>query len=222
MATLGFPFADVRADGSATFGKLDGSGGILTERTCAEQLLYEVGDPTAYLTPDVTADFGDVAFDSVGTDRVEITGANGRERPRELKVTLGFRGGWLGEGQISYAGPRAHPRAQLAAEIVVERLVDVHGFAEDDITVEFIGAGASFRGLALDTDAREVRLRVTGRASSAEQCDVVGWEVESLYTNGPAGGGGARRSSTEVLAIRSCSIPRDLVATDVHLMEAHR
>ncbi len=77
MADLGFPFADVLADGSATFGKLDGSGGLLTERTCAEQLLYEVGDPTSYLTPDVTADFGNVSFTSVGPDRVAIAGATG-------------------------------------------------------------------------------------------------------------------------------------------------
>ncbi|ABG97043.1 conserved hypothetical protein [Rhodococcus jostii RHA1] len=219
MADLGFPFADVLADGSATFGKLDGSGGILTERTCAEQLLYEVGDPTAYLTPDVTADFGNVSFTSVGPDRVAITGATGRPRPQQLKVTLGFRGGWLGEGQISYAGPRAYPRARLAADIVAERLVDVHGFTEAAVSVEYIGAGAAFRGLDTDTDAREVRLRVTARARTRKEADLVGWEVESLYTNGPAGGGGARRSATEVLAIRSCTLPRDLASTRVHLTE---
>jgi hypothetical protein len=219
MADLGFPFADVLADGSATFGKLDGSGGILTERTCAEQLLYEVGDPTSYLTPDVTADFGNVSFTSVGPDRVAITGATGRPRPQQLKVTLGFRGGWLGEGQISYAGPRAYPRAQLAADIVTERLVEVHGFAEGAVSVEYIGAGAAFRGLDTDTAAHEVRVRVAARARTRDEADLVGWEVESLYTNGPAGGGGARRSSTEVLAIRSCTLPRDLVSTRVHLTE---
>ncbi|RZL85168.1 MAG: DUF1446 domain-containing protein [Rhodococcus sp. (in: high G+C Gram-positive bacteria)] len=222
MANLGFPFADVRADASATFGKLDGSGGILTERTCAEQLLYEVGDPTSYLTPDVTADFGDVSFTGVGPDRVEISGATGRPRPEQLKVTLGFRGGWLGEGQISYAGPRAYPRARLAADIVTERLVEVHGLREDGIAVEYIGAGAAFRGLDDDTDAREVRVRVTARGQTPEEADLVGWEVETLYTNGPAGGGGARRSSTEVLAIRSCTIPRHLVSTQVHLTEVAR
>ncbi|BAH53554.1 acyclic terpene utilization AtuA family protein [Rhodococcus opacus] len=222
MADLGFPFADVLADGSATFGKLDGSGGILTERTCTEQLLYEVGDPTSYLTPDVTADFGNVSFGSVGPDRVTITGATGRPRPRELKVTLGFRGGWLGEGQISYAGPRAYPRARLAADIVTERLVDVHGFTEDAVSVEYIGAGAAFRGLDTNEDAHEVRVRVTARARTREEADLVGWEVESLYTNGPAGGGGARRSSTEVLAIRSCTLPRELAPTRVHLTEVSK
>src|SRR5207249_8782427 len=116
MANLGFPFADVGEDGEAVFGKLDGSGGTLTPRTCAEQLLYEVGDPAAYLTPDVTADFSNVTFNEVGPDRVACTGATGNTRPEQLKVTIGFRGGWLGEGQMTYAGPRALQRAQLAGD----------------------------------------------------------------------------------------------------------
>ena len=219
MANLGFPFADVRGDGTAVFGKLDGTGGVLSERTCAEQLLYEVGDPGAYLTPDVTADFSGVQFAQVETDRVAIDGATGRARPDDLKVTLGFRGGWLGEGQISYAGPRALPRARLAAEIVTERLTEVHGLAKDSVSVEFIGAGAAFRGLSTDTEAREVRLRVTTNTDTERSADIVGWEVESLYTNGPAGGGGARRSTTRILAIRSCSIPREYVSSRIHVFE---
>nr|WP_072802738.1 acyclic terpene utilization AtuA family protein [Rhodococcus yunnanensis] len=221
LADLGFPFADVADDGTAVFGKLDASGGILTTRTCTEQLLYEVGDPTAYQTPDVTADFGRVRFDQVGPDRVAVTGATGTTRPDDLKVTLGFRGGWIGEGQISYAGPRAFDRARLAADIVAARLATVHGLDPDGFTCEFIGAGASFRGLDTDPSAAEVRLRMTARTDSPDSADLVGWEVESLYTNGPAGGGGARRSVSEVLSIRSASIPRALVHTDVHMMETN-
>lgn len=147
-----------------------------------------------------------------------VAGATGGIRPDELKVTLGFSGGWLGEGQISYAGPRALQRAELAGEIVAERLREVHGLAAENVFVEFIGAGAAFRGLD-SRDAHEVRLRVTARAANAEAADAVGWEVEALYTNGPAAGGGARRSVAEVLSIRSCLIPRALVSTDVHLLE---
>jgi hypothetical protein len=220
LARLGFPFADVGADGGARLSKLPGSGGLLTTRTCTEQLLYEVDRPDAYLTPDVTADFTAVRLAADGTDAVRVTGGTGGPRPDDLKVTLGFRGGWQGEGQISYAGPRALARARLAGEIVRERLVDVHGLAADAIGVELIGAGAAFRGLAPETDPLEVRLRVSARASGAEQAEAVGWEVESLYTNGPAGGGGARRSAQETVLVRSCLVPRDLVTPSVTVLEA--
>lgn len=219
LARLGFPFADVRPDGTATLGKLDGSGGRLDVRTATEQLLYEVDRPEAYLTPDVVADFSGVSFRHAGPDRVEVAGANGTARPDELKVTLGFRGGWLGEGQISYAGPRALARAELAAEIVRERLAVVHGIAPEAIGVELIGAGAAFRGLAPATEPLEVRLRVTARTTDAAQARTVGWEVESLYTNGPAGGGGARTGVQQTLVVRSCLVPRDLVSPTVTLME---
>lgn len=219
MARLGFPFADVGIDGSVVFGKLSGTGGELTTRTCAEQLLYEVGDPEAYLTPDVTADFSAIAFETEGPNLVRMSGATGRPRPEQLKVTLGFKDGWLGEGQISYAGLRAFERADLAGQIVSERLEEIHGIPAQNIFVELIGAGAAFRGSSTNRSPHEVRLRVTVRGTK-DAANLAGWEVESLYTNGPAGGGGARRSITEVLAIRSCLIPRGALSTEVHLMEA--
>jgi hypothetical protein len=220
LAWLGFPFADVTADGTATFGKLAGSGGRLDVRTCGEQLLYEVDDPAAYLTPDVTADFSRVRFSQLGPDQVRADGAAGRPRPAELKVTLGYLGGWTGEGQISYAGPRCLARAELAADVVRERLTVLHGIAAGDIEVELIGAGAAFRGLAPPGDPAEVRLRVAATAPTKDLARVVGQEVEALYTNGPAGGGGARGSVTERVVIRSCLLPRELVTTRVDVREA--
>jgi hypothetical protein len=220
LARLGFPFADVADDGAAVLAKLPGTGGLLDTRTVTEQLLYEVGDPSAYVTPDVVADFSGVTPRRLGPDRVQVTGGAGAARPDELKVTLGFRGGWLGEGQISYAGPRARERAELAADIVRTRLVDVHGLVPDSVLVELIGAGAALRGLAGDRDPVEVRLRVAARVPDRTAAEAVGWEVESLYTNGPAAGGGARRHLQEVLAIRSCTLPRGLVRPRVSIEEA--
>ena len=220
LAWLGFPFADVTASGVATFGKLPGSGGRLDVRTCGEQLLYEVDDPAAYLTPDVCADFSGVTFCQLGADRVRAEGATGRSRPDQLKVTLGYPGGWVGEGQISYAGPRCLLRAELAADVVRERLDVLHGIGPDQIDVELIGAGAAFRGLAPAGDPAEVRLRVAARVPSQECAQAVGREVEALYTNGPAGGGGARSSVTTQVAIRSCLLPRALVPTRVDVLEA--
>jgi hypothetical protein len=217
-AELGFPFADVAPDGTAVLGKLPGTGGLLDVGTASEQLLYEVGDPAAYVTPDVVADLASVRLDQVGPDRVRVSGASGSRRPDALKVTLGFRGGWEGEGQMTYAGPRAMARAQLAGEIVVARLGAVHGI--EDVHVEYVGAGAAFRGLADRGDPPEVRLRVAARTADPEGADTVGWEVESLYTNGPAGGGGARRASREVVAVRSCLLDRREVRTDVTVQEA--
>lgn len=216
---LGFPFADVAEDGEAVFAKLPGSGGLLDTRTVTEQLLYEVGDPSAYVTPDVVADFTGVTLRQLGTDRVRVAGGSGTVRPDKLKVTLGFRGGWLGEGQISYAGPRALERAELAADIVRTRLADVHGLDPDTVLVELIGAGAAFRGLAQARDPVEVRLRVAARVPDRTAAEAVGWEVESLYTNGPAAGGGARKHVQEVLAIRSCTLPRELVRPRVSIEE---
>ncbi|NLS09047.1 DUF1446 domain-containing protein [Nesterenkonia sp. MY13] len=219
---LGFPFADVAADGSAVISKLAQAGGLVDERTCREQLLYEVHNPYAYLTPDVTADFSGVSFAEVGPDEVAVSGATGTERPLELKVSLGFVGGYTGEGQISYAGPRAEDRARLAADIVVARLMRVHGIAQEDLTVELIGTGASFRGSPgshSGTHIPEVRLRVSGTFDTQQLAKAVGWEVESLYTNGPAGGGGARTGSSEVVSIRSASIPREAVNHAVEVLE---
>lgn len=220
LARLGFPFADVAADGTAELRKLADTGGRLDTRTCAEQLLYEVDDPTAYLTPDVVADFSEVTFTGTGENRVRVSGASGRPRPDQLKVSLGFRGGWLGEGQISYAGPRALDRARLAADVVCERLVRVHGVDESAIRVEYIGAGAAFRGLVVDPQPFEVRLRVSARVPEPDQAEVIGWEVESLYTNGPAAGGGVTRTTRETVVVRSCLLPRRLVTPFVHLLEA--
>lgn len=219
MACLGFPYADVGRDGDTLLGKLPGTGGRLDTRTCGEQLLYEVDDPAGYVTPDVTADFTGVTFTQVAENEVRADGATGRTRPDDLKVSLGFRGGWAGEGQITYAGPRCLDRARWAADIVHERLCSVHGLDADAIEVEYIGAAAAFRGLLTVPEPVEVRLRMSARTTDPELADAVGWEVESLYTNGPAGGGGARTETREVVTVRSCVIPRHHVTLVVQLVE---
>lgn len=216
---LGFPFADFAPDGSFVISKVDGTGGTINLDTVREQLLYEIEDPHRYITPDVIADFTTVRLHPHGEDRVGVTGGSAVGRPDELKVTLGFQGGWLGEGQMSYTGLRAFERAELAAEIVVDRLERVHSIDRDLVSVELIGSGAGFRGLETRPDAHEVRIRVAARVKDEFAAETIGWEVEALYTNGPAGGGGARSSTSSVLAIRSCTIPRTLVTSSVALIE---
>ncbi|WP_369822202.1 acyclic terpene utilization AtuA family protein [Saccharomonospora sp. CUA-673] len=204
-ARLGFPLADVDADGAAVLGKLARSGGRLDTRTCGEQLLYEVDDPGAYVTPDVVADFSGVTFEQSGVDRVIARGAAGRPRPESLKVTLGFRGGWLGEGQITYAGPRCLDRARMAADIVRERLVAVHGLDESSIEVEYIGAGAALRGLAPAGEPVEVRLRVAARVRppSRRRRSAGRWN-RCTPTDPPAVGERAATTGRSSRSVRAC------------------
>ena len=215
---LGFPIAEVTAAGPCLITKVAGSGGCVTPATCKEQLLYEIQDPAAYVTPDAVADFSRVTVHDAGPDRVLVDGATGRQRPEQLKVSLGYRDGFVGEGQISYAGPGAVERGRLAARIVESRLRR-SGVAADDIRCDLIGIDA-LHGARLSRDRGEpyeVRLRVTARVDSADAARRIGQEVETLYTNGPAGGGGAAASVREVLSVAAAFVPRALVRCDVHV-----
>jgi len=219
LARLGFPLAEVSPDGSAILTKVEGSGGVLNRATCIEQLLYEIQDPSAYYTPDVIADFSSVTFEELGPDRVRVRGGRGQARPATLKVSIGYRDGFIGEGQISYAGPNALRRAELAREILAARLARV---AFSELRFDFIGIN-SIHGPQLSRHAPvsyEVRLRAAGRADSLASAAWIAREVEALYTNGPAGGGGAFGSTREVIAMISALIPRESVSHQVRILES--
>lgn len=210
LANLGFPIAEIDADGDAVFSKVAGSGGLLTKASCTEQLLYEIFDPANYLQPDVTVDFTAVQFGDV-VGGIRMSGATGRERPAQLKVSVGYHDGFIGEGQISYAGPGAVARGRLALDIVRQRLA-MTGIATEELRLELIGVDATnFTGAAVE-EVREVRIRVAARVCDQASAIRVGAEVEALYTNGPSGGGGAWSSAREVIAIASCSIDRDQIS----------
>ena len=210
LARLGFPLAEIDADGEAVITKVAGSGGRVSRATCTEQLIYEVHDPAAYLTPDVTADFSQVGFVEEGVDRVRAQGANGRARPEQLKVSVGYLDGWIGEGQMSYGGPGAVARAQLARDVVLKRL-ELMGVKMQDLRAELIGMD-SLHGPRSSVEPWEVRLRVAARCEDRRDAVRVGNEVETLYTNGPSGGGGASKSVRQVVAVASLLLPRDAVS----------
>jgi hypothetical protein len=221
LARLGFPLAEVRADGSAVITKVAGSGGQVTRATCKEQLLYEIHDPGAYLTPDVTADFSGVTLIDDGADRVRVDGARGRARTPMLKVSLGYQDGFVGEGQISYAGPGAVARGRLALEIVRARLA-IAAAGIEEARFDLIGVDALHgdRAAGLAHEPYEVRARVAARTTSMAAAERIGAEVETLYTNGPAGGAGAARSVRQVLSVASTYVPRDRVDCRVHMQES--
>ena len=217
---LGFPLAEVQADGRCVVTKLAGTGGRVDRLSCTAQLLYEIENPARYLQPDVVADFSGVRLHEIGPDRVRVEGASGRPRPAQLKVTLGYRDGWIGEGQMSYAGPGARARGELALAVMRSRLQRV-GLGASEQRTELIGVNAMHGPLrGSDREPYEVRLRVAVRCATRAQAEQVGQEVEALYLNGPAGGGGATQSVREVVAVASALIPREAVTPRCTVLES--
>ena len=221
LARLGFPIGEVAENGDVIVTKVASAGGRVTTATCKEQLLYEIHDPSRYFQPDVVADFSGVSVEEIGTDRVRVTGGRGSAPTGLLKVSVGYADGYMGEGQISYAGPGALARARLALDIVRERL-RITNVAASETRFDLIGVD-SLHGDRLARDHEEpyeVRIRVTGRADSLDEAIRIGNEVETLYTNGPAGGGGVTKAAREIVAVQSVLLPRDLVKTSVQTIEA--
>ena len=218
LAYVGFPLAEVNCDGSAVITKLAGTGGNVSTQTVKEQMLYEVHNPSAYLTPDVVADFSGVEISDEDNDRVRVDGAKGTPRPSELKVTVAFDGGYLAEAEVSYAGPGAAERASLAADIVKDRIKQVHGIDEPCRT-DLIGLNA-IHELELETnmDIRDVRLRAAFRCDDHEIADTLLWEVESLLCCGPAGGGGYRGRIEPSVLTYSTFVDRNQVAPETEML----
>jgi hypothetical protein len=221
LARVGYPIAEIDADGRCTIGKPAGSGGCVDVHTVTEQLLYELHDPAAYLTPDVVADIGEATVQAIGPDRVRLDGVRGHPRPPTLKVTVCAEQGWLAEGEISYAGPRAEARARLAGEILRERLGE-----STPIRIDLIGVASVFNddgGRRLATrapgHADDVRLRAALRHADRRVAERLTREVTALYTCGPAGGGGVRTGIRPRLSTRSCLVPQEAVPTRFAFVE---
>lgn len=220
-ANIGFPIAEVSADGSFVVTKAEGTGGLVDLRTVKEQLLYEIHDPAAYLTPDVTLDITGVELEQVGANRVRVTGARGRAAPPQLKATVSYFGDWLGEAEISYAGANALARARLAITTINERIMrralPVRHRAD---IVGTVSAFDSDNGNLLldysDAGAGDYRVRFAFGASSQRDVERAVQEVNALYCCGPAGGGGVRVSVRPRVRTLSYLVPREIVASSFH------
>ena len=220
VADCGYPIAEVEADGRCTITKLDDAGGLVSPRTVKEQLMYEVHDPGAYLTPDVTADFSRVEVRETGRDRVEVGNASGRARPEKLKVTVGFDGGFFAEAGVSYAGPNATARGRLAAQILAERL-GRHAAIKGSMRIDLIGLN-SLHATAREADGEteDIRVRVAMRSAERAACETMLWEVEALLCCGPAAGGGYRGQITPSVVTHSTLIDRAAVRPTVRMLVA--
>jgi hypothetical protein len=183
--------------------------------TCTEQLIYEIHDPTAYITPDCVLDISGIALTQDAADRVRVEGARARPRTPTYKVNVGYADGYIGEGEVSYGGIDAVARAKWAAEIVKERL-KLQGFVYDDFRVDLIGMSSLHDQVDIRPEPYEVRLRMAGRTRERKAAHAIGFEVRAMHMHGPGGAGGACEPRVrDVLAVKSVLLPKNLVNAQV-------
>ncbi|RCV86275.1 acyclic terpene utilization AtuA family protein [Billgrantia montanilacus] len=225
LATVGYPIIEVEEDGSLVVTKPPGTGGCVTERTVKEQLLYEVHDPANYLTPDVVVDLTSVAVSQVGPDRVAVSGIRGKPAPQRLKTTVCYEGGWQGEAEISYAGPNALARAQLAAQVLRERLT-FRAPPELRTRLDIVGLASVFDSDAGDLQrtmpgsaSGDYRLRLAAEHAERRWVERATQELLALYCAGPAGGGGVRRHFQRRVCTASYLVKRSDVEAFATLFE---
>lgn len=224
LARAGYPIAEVSRDGRLVITKPERTGGLVSEQTIKEQLLYEVHDPANYLTPDVVLDVSQVSVAQVGDNRVEVRGAKGKPRPETLKATVSFEGGWLGEGEITYAGPNSLARATLAVDVLRERcrILGMNCPVRFDIigTVSTFDADdGSLREQRRNDPDGDYRVRASARSVDKTTVEKISNEVLSLYCAGPAAGGGVRQHLTPQVQTASILVDRDRVAPRISLAD---
>lgn len=207
LENIGFPYAIVDRNGETIITKANDTGGVVNLGTVKEQLLYEVHDPSYYLTPDVTADFSNVRLSEVDTNMIKVTGGRGRKKPATYKVSIGYHAGYLSEGEISYAGSTAVERGELAKEILTHRLKN----KVDNFRIDLIGMSSLNRTSFKNVKPYEIRVRAAALCQDEKTAKIIGNEVEALYTNGPYGGGGVRKHISECIGVVSTLMSRKLV-----------
>lgn len=218
IADVGYPIAEIDRDGSAIITKIEGTGGSVTRRTVAEQMLYEIGNPTAYMTPDVIVDLSHTELKNAGKDRVMVTGTKGKPAPQTLKVSSNHKDGWFAAGDLVIPGPNAKRRAERTDLVLRERLSDLVGL---EIHTEFFGAGASLpdglRHLAVDPS--EINIRWAAKSNVRSEVIEFTRAIAPLVLTGPAGVSGysARGRPREQLRFFPFLLQRELVESRIHI-----
>ncbi len=223
LANVGYPIVEASADGSFVVTKHPGTGGRVSTRTVAEQLVYEMGDPRSYITPDVIADFTTIQLAEAGPDRVRVSGIRGREATDKLKVSVAYRAGFKAIGTLVYVWPDALEKAQLADQVLRERLERL-GLRFDVVHTEFLGASATHGILAGPAgDVPEVQLRVGVRSGDRTAVERFTREIAPLVLNGPpsvTGFAGGRPKAEEVVAYWPALIDKTVVRPQVEILAA--
>jgi hypothetical protein len=224
LANVGYPIAEARADGTFVITKHKGTGGRVSVPSVTEQLVYEMGDPHEYITPDVVADFTTIHLEQEGPDRVRVFGIQGRPATDKLKVSIAYRAGFKAVGTLVYSWPDALEKAQLADKVLRERL-DTLGLHFDHVLTEFVGASATHGVLAsrnaATTDYPEVQLRFGVRGNDRAAVERFTREIAPLVLNGPpsvTGFAGGRPKVEEIVAYWPALIDKSVVTTQVEIL----
>ncbi len=215
---VGYPIAEVSEDGTFIITKHPGTGGLVSVDTVSEQLVYEMGDPGNYITPDVVAEFSSIHLEQAGPDRVRVSGITGKPRTPFLKVSGAYLRGYKATGQLVLCGPRALEKAQLCAEIVWKRL-QAAGCEYEHTDAEYLGASTVHAGIApAPADPAEIVLRLSVKDLDRKKVERFGREMAPLVTAGPAGVtgfAGGRPKAQEIVAYWPALLPRELVSWTV-------
>jgi hypothetical protein len=221
LANVGYPIVEINAGGDFRIGKPPGTGGAVNRETVSEQLLYEVGDPAAYLTPDVVADFTSVQLQEAGPDIVLVEKAQGKPATATYKVSIAYRDGFMASGTLLIPGPQAVAKARLAGRMILERLHRA-GIDLEESTIESLGAGDAVPGvLPGQAEPPEVVLRISGRDARKAVVERFTKEFAPLVTSGPPGVSGyatGRPPVREVFAYWPALIAKTAVEPDIRLL----
>ncbi len=221
LALVGYPIVEARPDGSFTITKHAGTGGRVTQDTVRHQLVYEMGDPARYVTPDCVAAFTSIELRDRGGDRVDVLGVRGLPPTDTYKVSISHQNGWKATGDLTISGPDALEKAKLCAEIVWKRLAfDGFVYGEDERVEEFLGAGVCHAGIpgAARSDPAEVVLRMGVKGKDRDKVDRFGLELVPLVTSGPpgvTGFAGGRPKATEIIGFWPALLSKRHVRTHV-------
>lgn len=217
MADIGYPIVEVNDQGDVVITKHDSQGGLVTIDTVSEQLLYEMGDPNDYITPDCVVDFTSIQLEDLGNNRVAVKGVKGKPKTDFYKVSISYLNGFKATGQLTVSGPDAYAKAQKCAEILWARL-EAAGYSFADKMTEYLGVGVCHEGIRHQEDPPEVVLRVGVKDQDRKKVDRFGKEIAPLVTSGPpgvTGFAGGRPKAQEIVAYWPALLRKELI--DVHV-----
>ena len=221
LAEIGFPIIEAYPDGTFIVTKHEGTGGAVTRETVSEQLLYEIGNPQEYITPDCIADFTTIQLREDGNDRVAVFGIRGRNATETYKVSASYADGYSAVGTLVYSAPNALERAR-AADAILRKRLELLGLEFEEIRTEFVGYNACHGPLAPPVDPPEVMLRIGVRSHDYAAVERFSKEIAPLILTGPpgvTGFSGGRPKPSEVIAYFPTLIPKDVVTAEVTILE---